>query len=190
MTRAVLLLLLGALAPGMAPTPTNDLFVVNSNNGNIVRVLPSGEVTPFSHLDEIMGLGAVGFAVNARGYLYLAAPVRTSGLGGYAIYQVDNTGKTSVFASGFPQLGMLAFAADGTLFAGASGTLYKISPAGTVTSLPTGVSGPTGMAFDAHGTLYVSNVSNGSIVKVNPDTGAVTPFARDIQWCDWQPILR
>lgn len=177
MTRTLLLWFMVVFGPALAQAQTsNDLFVVNSRSGDIVRVTPAGVITPFAHVDEVQGLGAVGFAVNTHGDLYLAVPDPSSPPE-YEIYEVDHTGAGKVFARGFPQLGLLAFAVDGTLYAGASGKIYKISAAGAVESLPTGINGPTGMAFDTHGTLFVANIANGSILKVNPKTGASTPFA-------------
>ncbi|HVU38300.1 MAG TPA: SMP-30/gluconolactonase/LRE family protein [Opitutales bacterium] len=176
MTRVWLFLLLAALLPRLAQAQTDDLFVVNSRTGNIVRVTPAGVITPFAHVNEVQGLGAVGFAVNAHGNLYLAVPDPASPPG-YEIYEVDHTGAGKVFARGFPPLGLLAFAADGTLFAGASGKIFKISPAGAVESLPTNITGPTGLAFDTQGTLFVADIAHGDILKVNPKTGAATPFA-------------
>jgi serine/threonine-protein kinase len=179
MSRALLTLLLAALALGTAQAQSDDLFVIGTNTGGIVRATPSGLVTPYAQVNAALGLGAVGFAIDAHGFLYFAAPEQPNPVGERqdAIYRVDSTGAVTVFARGFKQLGMLAFAPDGTLFSATNSIIYKISPSGMVTSMPTSITGPTGMAFAANGTLFMASVTDNAILEVNPATGTFTPFA-------------
>ncbi len=181
MYRVILILLLGSpLVWSTARAQTDDLFVVN-NNAVITRVSPQGTVTPYATAKGIAGVGAIGFARDFKGNLYLAAPEQEPGApsaASYAIYRMDTSGQTTVFARGFPQLGMLAFDAHGNLFADTINCLFKISPAGTVTKLPTNISGPSGLAFDQKGALFVANIGDGTIRKVNAATGVNEIFAR------------
>jgi WD40 repeat protein len=63
----------------------------------------------------------------------------------------------------------LAFAPDGYLYASsrAEGTVYRISPQGAVSTFAEGMGIATGLAFDAHGNLYVGDRS-GTIFRLGP----------------------
>ena len=81
---------------------------------------------------------------------------------------------TNPFATGFSFVTGLAFASDGSLYASDSGTgeVLKITPEGTATVFASGFTGdggigPTGLAFDQSGNLYVA-VYDGTIRKVTP----------------------
>ena len=57
--------------------------------------------------------------------------------------------------------------------------MNKITPGGVVSTFATGLNGPTGLAFDSSGNLYVANYDNGSgttISKITPG-GTVSTFA-------------
>jgi sugar lactone lactonase YvrE len=66
----------------------------------------------------------------------------------------------------------LAFGPDGHLYASsrAEGTVYRISPAGAMSTYAEGMGIATGIAFDREGNLYVGDRS-GTIFKVGPDKG-------------------
>ncbi|GAC1425850.1 MAG: hypothetical protein NVSMB62_23120 [Acidobacteriaceae bacterium] len=66
----------------------------------------------------------------------------------------------------------LAFGPDGFLYASsrAEGTVYRISPAGAMSTYAEGMGIATGMAFDPDGNLYVGDRS-GTIFKVVPERG-------------------
>ena len=67
----------------------------------------------------------------------------------------------------------LAFGEDGFLYVSsrAEGTVYRISPAGAVTTYATGMGIATGLAFDREGNLFVGD-RTGTIFKVGPERGA------------------
>jgi hypothetical protein len=66
----------------------------------------------------------------------------------------------------------LAFGPDGYLYVSsrAEGTVYRVSPAGKVSTYAEGMGIATGIAFDGDGNLYVGDRS-GTIFKVRPDRG-------------------
>lgn len=78
-------------------------------------------------------------------------------------------------AAAFGRLADLAVAADGTVYLTESdgGRVRKITPAGDVTTLATGLASPRGIAFDPDGNLLVANGGDGTVRKVTP-MGAVT----------------
>lgn len=64
-----------------------------------------------------------------------------------------------------------------------SGSIKRISPTGTVSVFVSGLSQPSGLAFDSSGNLFVAELGNGTIVKITPDgsrsnfaTGLTQPF--------------
>jgi sugar lactone lactonase YvrE len=66
----------------------------------------------------------------------------------------------------------LAFGADGYLYVSsrAEGTVYRVSPAGAISTYAEGLGIATGIAFDGEGNLFVGDRS-GTIFKVGPDRG-------------------
>src|SRR4051812_20627513 len=68
------------------------------------------------------------------------------------------------------------YAAAGDLYVAASGSngVVRFTPSGTGAGTTSGLVNPTGLAFDAKGTLYVGQL-NGTVVKIV--NGAITPFA-------------
>ena len=103
-----------------------------------------------------------------------------------SISEVTPGGVVSTFATS-PLLSdpwALTFDASGNLYVAEDGPGYisKVTPAGVVSTFidhSKGIFGPDGMAFDAHGYLYVATVDN-TIAKVAPD-GTVSTFLTSAQ---------
>jgi glucose/arabinose dehydrogenase len=55
-------------------------------------------------------------------------------------------------------------------------TVSEVTPGGTVSTFASGFDGPSGLAFDGSGNLYVANALSNLIDRVSP-TGSVTLFA-------------
>lgn len=76
----------------------------------------------------------------------------------------------------------LALDAEGNLYATRYafppqfGTVFKVTPDGTVTTFLDNQPGPADLTFDAAGNLYVANFNSNSILKVSP-TGEAATFA-------------
>jgi len=70
----------------------------------------------------------------------------------------------------------LAFGPDGHLYISsrAEGTIYRVSPAGSVETFAEGLGIATGIAFDPEGALYVGDRS-GTIFKIRPARSAGSP---------------
>jgi hypothetical protein len=99
------------------------------------------------------------------------------------VYRVPaNGGKPEVFASGFTKIIDLAFGSDGSLYVlqisstggvppqGGSGSLIRVSPDGTKTTIVApgaGLVAPGGITIDRDGSIYITNFS------VSPNTGTV-----------------
>ncbi|HAB58649.1 MAG TPA: hypothetical protein DCE75_11425 [Acidimicrobiaceae bacterium] len=143
---------------GVAFDGDGDLYVADAGNRAIRKVTPAGEVTTFA--------GSIG----------------SSG-------SDDGTGTDARFS--YP-VGV-AFDGDGNLYVTErfNDTIRKVTPAGVVTTFAgsagnsgtddgTGTdarfNGPTGVAVDGDGNLYVTDLNNHTIRKVTP-AGVVTTFA-------------
>src|SRR5207248_493226 len=78
-------------------------------------------------------------------------------------------------------LSISALAASGNLFEAdfGTGTIFKFAPDGTKTTFASGLSSPTGLAFDSSGNLFEADFGTGTIFKFAPD-GAKTTFATGV----------
>ena len=99
------------------------------------------------------------------------------------VYRVPaDGGKPEIFASGFTKIIDLVFGTDGSLYVlqisstggappqGGSGSLIRVSPDGTKTTIiaaGAGLVAPGGIAIDRDGSIYITNFS------VSPNTGTV-----------------
>jgi len=89
-----------------------------------------------------------------------------------SIYSIARDFQMRPFVRGILNATGLAFDTQGDLYASsrAEGTVYRISPAGAVTTYAEGMGIATGIAFDRDGNLYVGDRS-GTIFKVGPGGG-------------------
>lgn len=180
--RLPVLLVAVAFAGGAAMAPSaragDDYYISVPAFGAVYRIDgTSGAITPFASGMSIPFYGT--FAPD--GNLYM--PDR--GLG--VVWKIDPTGVVTPFAAGgwLKSLVTLTLAPGGGFVAADifEETIVHIDEAGQQTliadSASSGglLSGPGGIAYAPDGTLYVSNNSGNTIVKVDDQTGAVTAFS-------------
>jgi sugar lactone lactonase YvrE len=188
------------------PTPQLLYFVTDANS-NALTAYPlnaSGNVTPSRNIaGAATGLGFPRrIVIDATGSLYVAnapgaamphsitvyaaaangnaAPIRTimggnTGLTGVNGLALDNTG-TNLYAANcgacFDSSG-----SDGILIFPA-GTTGNVAPSSTIAGGNTGLSGPTGITFDAAGNLLVANSGTSSVTTYAPGaSGNIAPTA-------------
>jgi sugar lactone lactonase YvrE len=101
-----------------------------------------------------------------------------SDFGNGSVYEYTSGGVQSTFATGFDNLGGMAFDNAGDLYVAdySLENVYKITPGGTKSIVATGLSNPTAMAFNNAGDLFVANLSGNNIVEVTP-AGVQSTFA-------------
>ena len=149
--------------------PDGALHVSSRFDGSVHRVDPSGKVTMVA---TDLGV-ACGIAFSADGTLFVGD---RSG----SILQVRE-GRATMFASIPPSVAAfhLAFGPDGWLYVtaptlAARDCVYRVSPDGDVQIFYDGFGRPQGLAFDAHGDLYVVDAIAGAsaLYRLRPDRPA------------------
>jgi sugar lactone lactonase YvrE len=179
-------LLVGLVAPAQA-----DVIVTGYAESSILRYADDGTpldpIVPPSSSQGV--IGPAGITLGPDGYLYVSnqASVFVPGTDD-SIAKVDpTTGNVTTFIdlpSGYVPAG-LRFGPDGSLYVSHNGGQFAGEGTGSVdrydgtsgaflNSVVTDLTQPTGLLFDAHGNLYVSNFGDGSIIKVHHKLGRVT----------------
>ena len=161
---------LGLLFALPAPAFAQTVYVTNSESRTVVKFTPEGKAMKFA---DVSPGQPSGLARDGRGNLYVGV---NDGLKG-KILRFAPTGASTVFATGFGQVQDLAFHGD-TLYAaiyaqrdGETDQILQVSPEGKVSTFVTkGLQGPSGLAFDEDGNLYVSNGNDtkGFVMRYTP----------------------
>src|SRR6202451_1437896 len=152
---------------GLAIDRDGYLFVSCRHEGTIHRVSPDGHA-----MQWIEGMGvATGLAFDKAGNLYVGDRSGT-------IFKIGPDREIFVFATLEPSLASyhLAFSPSGDPYVTGPTTssferVYRITPAGEVSTFYRGLGRPQGLAFDKHGNLYVAGSLAGKrgIAKISPD---------------------
>lgn len=144
-----------------------QMYVSSRFEGAVYRVAPNGTMSTYA---ESMGV-ATGIAFDRQQNLYVGDRSGT-------IFKIGSDRQIFVFATLEPSVSAyhLAFGPTGDLFVTGPTTssfdsVYKIDAHGTVSIFYRGLGRPQGLAFDAHGNLYVaaSHAGKRGIVKFTPD---------------------
>ncbi len=132
-----------------AHAAAGDLYDGGLNALAIYKFDSAGNRTVFKS-----GIYADWLAFDSKGNLFAADPSDN------VILKITPAGEQTNFATGIMPAG-IAFDAAGNLFAidtAGTGSILKYTPSGTPTPFVSnlGGGGPTGLAFDSNGNLYVS----------------------------------
>jgi outer membrane protein assembly factor BamB len=151
---------------GLAIDRDGHLFVSCRNDGTIHRVSSDGR-----SLQWVEGMGiATGLAFDRAGNLYVGDRSGT-------IFKIGPDREIFVFATLEPSISAyhLAFSPTGDLYVTGPTTssfdhVYRITPAGEVSSFFRGLGRPQGLAFDRFGNLYVAASLGGKrgVVRLTP----------------------
>jgi sugar lactone lactonase YvrE len=151
---------------GLAIDREGFLYVSSRNDGTIHRISSGG-----SAMQWIEGMGiATGLAFDKAGNLYVGDRSGT-------IFKINPEREIFVFATLEPSLAAyhLAFSPADELYVTGPTTssfdrVYRINPAGEVTTFFRGLGRPQGLAFDHRGNLYVAGSLAGKrgIIRVTP----------------------
>jgi len=133
----------------VAVDATGNLYVADFWNNRIQKITPAGVVS------TLAGTGNIG-AINGIGKL-----ASFNGPSGVA---VDGSGNVYVADSGNNLIRKIT--SDGTVST-LAGTVVAVDTSNTITSAPL-FSGPSGVAVDASGNVYVADAGNNRICVVSP----------------------
>ncbi len=151
-----------------------NLFVADSQSGNIYEVSPSGTQTTFA--SGFNYPDAVAF--DTGGDLY-----EENGRAGTIDKFIYNSGVLSPtptpFASGFNDPEGIAINSAGDVLVsnhggGVGTTISEITPGGSVSTFATGLSGPYALAFDSKGDLFESDNEDGKINEFKNVNGVLS----------------
>lgn len=198
----------GSLAApaGLAFDARGWLWVTNNGNNTLVAFSPAqlavtGSPIPAVTVSATGGSldSPIGLAFDASGNLWVVNSVLNTSIVKFTPDQLSANGAptpaVTIGGSGgaLSSAFGLAFDASGRLWAGNTNTSTVVgfsaaqlavsgnpTPAVTLSASGASLSGPTGLAFDASGDLWVSNQGSGTIVEFAPDqlaaSGAPTPI--------------
>ena len=153
-------------ATGLAFGADGALYISSRYEGVIYQTSGSGDLSVYC---EGMGT-ATGLAFDRRGNLFVGDRSGT-------IFKISPDRQIYVFATVEPSVAAyhLAFDEDGNLYVTGPTTssfdaIYRISPAGEVSTFYRGLGRPQGLAFDAEGNLYCCSSLRGrrGVVRITP----------------------
>jgi sugar lactone lactonase YvrE len=152
---------------GLAFDRTGYLYISSRMEGTIYKVSPEGHREIYA---EGMGV-ATGIAFDGDENLYVGDRTGT-------VFKISRDRQIFVFATIEPSMAAyhLAFGPDGNLYLtgptiSSFDHVFRITPAGEVTSFYRGLGRPQGLAFDVEGNLYVAASLAGQrgIVRLTPE---------------------
>jgi len=157
-------------AEGLALDPSGDLFVADDADSGIrisrVEVLSDGTAGTVTEVVVVPGGTAADIDFGPTGELFVANARD-------AVWVVEVAGDGTVTSSEslatFPERPVaLAFDPVGTLSVGTDDSIWMIDPGEDPDLFVSGLDGAEGLAFDASGRLYVTNVATSQILRITP----------------------
>jgi sugar lactone lactonase YvrE len=169
------------VAEGIVTDASGNIYVASNYSTNVVEYF-RGSPAGVANIGSGTGY-ANGLVLDANNNMYAANTL------GNEIDKIAQDGTLTVFASNIPNVGGLALATDGTLYATTTtntnsltaGSVVKFSTSGTITTVATGLqfNGQDGIVVDGNKDLYMTCYSAGSptsyVIEVkNAGSGAVS----------------
>lgn len=164
-----------------------NLYAVEPNHGEIVRVNGNGQITRLIDISASEGHNVPTAIAYHKGNFYVGNLGVFPIAGNSKVYKVTHSGEISVVDTGFSAILGLAFDKAGGMYVlenttgnpfptPGTGDIVRIDPSGNRRTLVTGLNLPTALAYGPDGNLYVSNwgfgtpaLGGGEILKIKID---------------------
>ena len=165
-----------SLPDGLTFDSSGNLYVANMNINTISKVTPGGVVSTFINGGALNG--PKGLALDSSGNLFVA-----NYLAGGRILKYTSAGALAANPFNTTALGgqpdqMVIDAGNNLYVYLVSGSVVKITPAGTVSTYVSGIGTLAGgLCFDASGNLFITDYNNNKVDKVPPGGGSFSVFA-------------
>ena len=149
---------------GIVIDPNGIIYVADTNNNRICKILSDNKITPFYSFTETVK--PYGLIMDSTGNLYV------SGYQSNLLYKITPAGVKSVFTTQgdtFLKPAGLAFDLNGNIIVADSenNRVCNVDTLGNITVLSTGFSLPQGVAVDSTNTVYVTDTFNHQICSID-----------------------
>ena len=164
---------LGALYSAIVQGPDGNMWFLDENAAQIVRMSMSGSIREFNIGAELSG-NAVSMAAGADGKLYISdestSITRVSTNGTAVQIPIPSGDNTSIDG--------IAAGPDGNVWFGEFTHIAKVTPAGVVTEFPypSGINQYGGVTTGSDGNVWFAQSAQNAIGRINPTTGAIKMF--------------
>jgi len=163
----------------------NDLYALEPNHGELVKISPQGEVTRIVDFSATLGHIVPTALAWHHGNFYVGNLDVFPITGNSSVYKVTPSGEVSVVATGFSTILGIDFDKAGGMYVlenttanpfptPGTGDVIRIDPSGARRAIITGLNLPTALAFAPDNKLYISSVGfgpeaigGGEILKVS-----------------------
>ena len=152
---------------------SGDLFALNPNTGDFVKITPAGVITRVIDISASQG-HIVPTALTFKNGNFYVGNLNTFPIvqGSSKVFKITPAGQLSVVGTGFTTILGLAFDSAGRLYVlenttgnpfptPGTGKIVRIDAGGVRTVIASGLFLPTAMTFGPDGAIYVSNVGFG-----------------------------
>jgi len=151
----------------------NNLYVIEPNHGDYIKVTPGGNVSRFVDISATLNHIVPASQVFYNGNFYVGnLDTFPAPHGGASIFKITPAGQISTFATGFNMILGVAFDQLGGLYVlenttnnpfptPNTGDIIRVDPSGERQVIVSELNLPTAITFGPDGKLYVSNVGYG-----------------------------
>lgn len=104
--------------------------------------------------------------------------IYSSNYGGDSIRKISLEGTAEEIVKGYTQLGSIEIGSDGTIYVTNwdQGLLLRINNEMQLDTLVQGLQGPSGLAKDSKGNLFINQNAGSKITRFNPENGTMAPL--------------